>query len=83
MPNVAKIAVSIPATTLKSLERVRTRLHKSRSAVVTQAIERWLALEEMGEVDKRYVEGYLRHPEPSDDTAAVAGAVVKSWGAWE
>jgi metal-responsive CopG/Arc/MetJ family transcriptional regulator len=83
MKNVAKVAISIPSTTLKSLERARTRLKKTRSAVVAEAIERWLAAEEIGIDDKRYVEGYLRHPERTDEIAAVAGAVTQNWEPWE
>jgi hypothetical protein len=83
MKGVAKVAVSIPTETLRSLERVRTRLRKTRSAVVTEAIERWLAAGEVGEEDRRYVEGYLRHPEPSADVASIASAVVQSWEPWE
>lgn len=83
MKNVAKVAVSIPIGTLKSLERTRARLHKTRSAAITEAIESWLKGEVVGEDDRRYVEGYLRHPEPSSESAAVAEAVIATWEAWE
>ena len=94
MKSVAKVAVSIPSDTLKSLEsracrkgrpreRARARLRKTRSAVVTEAIERWLADEELSEGDKRYVEGYLRHPERADEVSAVAAAAVEQWERWE
>jgi transcriptional regulator of met regulon len=83
MKNVAKVAVSVPTNTLKSLERARRRLRMTRSAVVTEAIERWLAAEQIGEDDKRYVEGYLRQPERSDEVAAIAGSVVRGWEPWE
>ena len=82
MKSVAKVAISIPADTLRLLERARIRLRKTRSAAVTEAIERWLAAEEVSEDDRRYVEGYLRHPEPSAEVASVAGAVVRGWGPW-
>lgn len=83
MKNVAKVAVSIPRDTLKSLERARARLRKTRSAAVTEAIEKWLRAEEVGEDDHRYVEGYLRHPELSGETATVAKAVAATWERWE
>jgi metal-responsive CopG/Arc/MetJ family transcriptional regulator len=83
MTSVAKVAISIPAGTLKSLERVRARLRKTRSAVVTEAIERWLAAEELDEDDKRYVQGYLRQPEPAVEVSATATAVVAGWKAWK
>lgn len=60
MKRVAKVAVSIPVETLRSLERVRKKARRARSAAVTEAIERWLA------ADRRYDEGYLRQPEHAD-----------------
>ncbi len=81
--SVAKVAVSLPVDTLKSLERVRSRLRKTRSGAVTEAIERWLRTEEVGDEERRYLEGYLRHPERPEDGAALAGAVVATWESWE
>ena len=83
MKAVAKVAVSIPIETLRSLERVRRKSRRTRSAAVTEAIERWLAAQEVGEADKRYIEGYLRHPERADEQAAIAGAVTTGWEKWE
>jgi metal-responsive CopG/Arc/MetJ family transcriptional regulator len=83
MKNVAKVAVSIPVATLKSLERVRTHLHKSRSAAVTEAIEQWLRAGEVGKDDERYMEGYLRQPERADGTGEIASAVIQTWEPWE
>jgi metal-responsive CopG/Arc/MetJ family transcriptional regulator len=82
MKNVAKVAISIPADTLKSLEKARLRLHKTRSAVVTEAIESWLRSGEVDTEDQRYVEGYLRQPE-HDGVAELASAVVAGWEPWE
>jgi hypothetical protein len=83
MKNVAKVAVSIPLATLKSLERARGRLRKTRSAAITEAIEAWLRDGDVAEGDRRYVEGYLRQPELSAESAAVAQAVVATWEPWE
>jgi metal-responsive CopG/Arc/MetJ family transcriptional regulator len=83
MKRVAKVAVSIPVDTLKSLERMRVRLRKTRSAAVTQAIEKWLRAEEVGKDDQRYVEGYLRYPEQGVEAAAIASVVVATWDRWE
>jgi metal-responsive CopG/Arc/MetJ family transcriptional regulator len=81
MKSVAKVAVSLPLATLRSLERVRSRLRKTRSGAVTEAIERWLRSEEVGDDERRYLEGYLRHPERVEQ--AVAAAVVATWERWE
>ena len=82
MARVAKIAISIPADTLKGLERARARLRKTRSAAVTEAIDEWLRGGEVDREDERYVRGYLKHPE-HDDATAVAAAVVETWEPWE
>jgi hypothetical protein len=83
MKNVAKVAVSLPIETMKSLERARIRLRKTRSAAVTEAVEAWLRGDGVGADDRRYVEGYLRHPESGGENAAVAEAVTATWEAWE
>jgi hypothetical protein len=83
MKSVAKVAISLPVETLQSLERVRARLRKTRSGAVTEAVERWLQAEEVGDDERRYLEGYLRHPERIDEARAVAGAVVVTWESWE
>ena len=83
MKSVAKVAVSLPVDTLKALERVRVRLRKTRSGAVTEAIERWLQSEEVGDDERRYLEGYLRHPERAEESATLAGAVVATWEPWE
>lgn len=78
-----KIAISLPAETLRRLEVLRKRLGKSRSSVVVEAIEAWLEQSEPSEDDRRYVEGYLEHPEDVESTASLAKAVVGSWEPWE
>jgi metal-responsive CopG/Arc/MetJ family transcriptional regulator len=83
MKRVAKVAVSLPLDTLKSLEKARLRLKKTRSAVVTEALQRWLEVEQLGDEDKRYVEGYLKKPEISVEVEAVAAAVAAGWGKWQ
>jgi transcriptional regulator of met regulon len=83
MKNVAKVAVSIPLETLKSLERARGRLRKTRSAAITEAIEAWLRGGDVAEEDRRYVEGYLRRPEAIGESAAVGRAVIATWEPWD
>jgi metal-responsive CopG/Arc/MetJ family transcriptional regulator len=82
MKTVAKVAISLPVETLRSLERVRARMRKTRSAAVAEAIERWLRVEEVSDDDQRYVEGYLRHPDRTEETAAIAAAAIAGWEPW-
>jgi len=79
----AKIAISLPAETLKEVEAFRRRTGKSRSAVFVEAVKAWLAQTQVDPSEQRYVEAYLRRPVRLDDTAAVAAAVVATWEPWE
>jgi metal-responsive CopG/Arc/MetJ family transcriptional regulator len=84
--NVDKIAVSLPKETLRSLESARLRLRRSRSAVVAEAVAEWLAAHGESDAERKYVEGYRRHPETPRETAAraaAAAAVVATWEPWE
>lgn len=83
MKNAAKVAVSIPAKTLRRLESARKSLGRNRSSIVTEAVERWLDEQEGGTADHRYVEAYLAVPESTGEGAAVAAAVVSGWEPWE
>ncbi|MBW2523034.1 MAG: CopG family transcriptional regulator [Deltaproteobacteria bacterium] len=81
MPNVGKVAVTIPRELLEALDRERERLGASRSALVTAAVRQWLTRQGRADDDARYVEGYLRVPEqPFGDIAAAA---LRSWEPWE
>ena len=59
---------------------MRRRLHKTRSAVVAEALTEWLRNQDLPDADLRYAEGYLRQPEPADE--AVAAGVVAEWSRW-
>jgi metal-responsive CopG/Arc/MetJ family transcriptional regulator len=82
MQHFAKVAISIPRATLRSLERARKRLRRTRSAVVTMALDRWLREQALGSEDERYVRGYLARPEHTDDLAAIAAAATAEWERW-
>lgn len=83
MKSTAKVAVSIPLATLRRSERARRRLRKSRSAVVTEALEEWLAAREMGDADRRYVEGYARLPETPEELAPTEAMAIEAMSGWE
>jgi metal-responsive CopG/Arc/MetJ family transcriptional regulator len=80
MKRTAKVAVSLPVETLRRLDRESRRTGQARSAVVTRAVQAWLDQQEVSEQDRRYLEGYLRQPEPT--TEAVAAAVTAIWEPW-
>ena len=82
MGRAAKIAVSLPEGTFKSLERIRRRLGTTRSAAVARAIEDWVRLQEMGGDDRAYVAAYLRKPERVAEIASIASDVTATWEPW-
>lgn len=83
---VAKIAVTVPRETLLAVEKRRRVLGVTRSAVVTAALEAWLADETMTAEERQYLLSYLRTPETnaqSSDARAVAKAVASTWEPWD
>ena len=83
---VAKIAVTVPRETLLAVEKRRRVLGVTRSAVVTAALEAWLADETMTAEERQYLLSYLRAPETNAelrDAHAVARAVAATWEPWE
>jgi metal-responsive CopG/Arc/MetJ family transcriptional regulator len=76
-----KIAVSLPQKTFATLERKRRELKKSRSALVAEALEAWFAGGTLSDEERRYVAGYVKHPETEADAAAFTAASV--WGEWD
>ncbi len=79
----AKVAVSLPEDTLRAVEHARRRAGLTRSAVFQEAVEIWLRQHVLDSDEKRYVKGYLRRPERSDEAAAVAAAVSATWEPWK
>ena len=47
---------------LERLDRFRQRERRSRSDVVREAVERYLAADREAEIDRRIVEGYAQQP---------------------
>jgi metal-responsive CopG/Arc/MetJ family transcriptional regulator len=66
---------------LERLDRFRAREGRSRSDVVREAVERYLAADREAEIDRRIVDGYARQP-PADvwgDEAARQIIAAEPW----
>ncbi len=83
MKTAEKIAVSVPRATLASVEKERHRVGRSRSSVVSEALDEWLKARLPDDRELRYARGYLKHPEADADSVAVAAAAVAAWEPWE
>jgi hypothetical protein len=82
---VAKVAVTVPEETLRAVEKRRRVLGMSRSAVVSAALESWLADQAMTAEERRYVVAYLKRPETADEvreTTAIGVAAMAGWDPW-
>lgn len=82
---VAKVAVTVPEETLRAVEKRRRVLGMSRSAVVSAALEAWLADQAMTAEERKYVVAYLKQPETVEEareTTATGAAVMAGWEPW-
>jgi hypothetical protein len=82
----AKIAVTVPRETFVAVEKRRRQLGVTRSAVVTAALQAWLADQSTTAEERRYLLAYLREPETVDDlrdAAAIARVTVGAWDPWD
>lgn len=82
---VAKVAVTVPEDTLRAVEKRRRVLGMSRSAVVSAALESWLADQAMTAEERRYVVAYLKQPETSEElreTTVIGAAAMANWDPW-
>ena len=79
----SKVTVSIPRPTAVRLERVRRQTRRTRSAIVTEALDSWLNGQSVQEQERRHAEGYLKHPEDTAAIGAVAAAVTAEWEPWK
>ena len=76
-----KIAISLPPRIFAILERKCRELKKSRSAMIAEALEALFTRATLTDEERRYVAGYVAHPEHEQDAAAIA--VASAWGEWD
>ncbi len=58
-----KVAISIPKDLYREVERTRKKSRRSRSAVVQEALRRWLKAQKEASDAQQYVQAYRRMPE--------------------
>ena len=75
MKSAAKIAVSLPEKTLRSLERTRKKLKLNRSQAIQQAVTVWLATKESDPRVAEYIRGYQMAPDDPRETKGL----VEAW----
>lgn len=85
MRKTVKIAVSLPEDLLKEAEQERKTLGESRSAFVKRAIRIALEHSDREKAINRYIQGYKRIPESSEEIEAArrAAEIVLVEEPWE
>jgi hypothetical protein len=83
MTTVTKLAISLPTKTAATLEKLRAKKRLTRSAAITEAVDQWIAAQQLDEADRKYVEGYLHNPEKSQDSSGTAKGATAGWEPWE
>ncbi len=81
MRTSARVAISMPKQTLALLDRAKRKAKRSRSALVSEAVERYLQDTAPGDREKQYAEAYARIPEVNNDKTA--RAVLETWDDWQ
>ena len=78
MPKIArKVAVSIPADLYRTVERVRKKSGRTRSAVMQDALRYWLRQQEQAVLIGEYEAGYRREPESRREVEEAEAAAVR------
>ena len=76
---VAKVAVSIPESTLRLVEDACKRQKKTRSRLITEAIDAFLRDESAAQREQRYRDGYRKMPEGDPRSEVLAERAIAQW----
>lgn len=79
----SKVAVSLPGDLYQAMERARKKSGKSRSAVIQDALHRWLQHQKEAVLIREYEAGYRKKPETSREVKAAEAAAVRLLAAEE
>ena len=77
--NTVKTAIAIPKQDFVIVERLRKRLHKTRSQLLVEAFREWLENRRKKEEDERYAEAYRKQPEDAAEMDAMLRATAGTW----
>ena len=74
-----KIGVSLPKEKFSAVEKMRKKLKKSRSALITEAITLWLNEKQEEELVRQYMAGYKEHPETKKEREEALAISQEAW----
>jgi len=77
MGKTRKVAISLPGELMGKMESIRKRTGESRSAFISRAIWQALAEREQKALVARYIEGYQKYPESSEEIALAEDSAIR------
>ena len=77
--NTIKTAIAIPKQDFIIVERLRKKLHKTRSQILVEAFRSWAEKRRMNEIDEQYAEAYRKQPEDAQEIEAFQKASLGAW----
>ena len=82
---MAKVAISLPDSTLKAIEDARRKTGETRSEFLRRAAEAVMRDDHRRDLIARYIEGYRRMPEALEDTlySEELSALIGQENPWE
>ena len=72
------VQITIEEDLLATVDRVASSIHQSRSAVVREALKRWLKDQEVRQFEEDWIDSLKRRPQ--DETEVEAWAEAEDWG---
>ncbi len=78
-----KIAISLPKEKYQAVEKMRKKIRKTRSALISEALSLWLKEMRKEELIKRYIAGYKQHPESKAESKGASATSAQTLAAQE
>jgi len=78
--NIARLTVTLPREKYERIEKEKKKKGLNRSAFVNQAIDVFFQKEDEAEKDKKYVAGYKKKPENTEEIEALTKSSAEIWG---
>lgn len=76
MSNLIRITITAPENAIGQIDLKCADLKRSRSSLIAEALQEWLERHDSQAAERADIQGYLRHPEAIDATAAVATGAI-------
>jgi hypothetical protein len=77
--NTIKTAIAIPKQDFIVVEKLRKKLHKTRSQILVEAFREWVEKRRAQKLDDQYAEAYRKQPEDAAELHAMLQGTASTW----